>query len=82
MSTRGDVPATNRPTTGLATMPASAATPNRTPMAVLEARARRRLENSTQPGPAFLQPGDRIRIDMADARGQSLFGAIEQQTVA
>ncbi len=62
--------------------PVSNADPDSGWTSVLEARARRRLENSTQPGPAFLQPGDRIRIDMADARGQSLFGAIEQQTVA
>ena len=41
MSSRGVTDATNRPTIGLATMPASAATPNRTPMAVLEARAPR-----------------------------------------
>ena len=49
---------------------------------LLEARARRLLEKSTQPGPALLQPGDRLRIDMSDARGQSIFGIIEQQVVA
>lgn len=49
---------------------------------LLEARARRLLEKSTQPGPALLQPGDRLRIDMNDARGQSIFGVIEQQVVA
>lgn len=27
----------------------------------------------------FLKPGDRVRIEMRDARGQSIFGAIEQE---
>lgn len=49
---------------------------------LLEARARRQLEGDRQPGPAFMQPGDRIRIDMADARGHSLFGSIDQVVVA
>ncbi|MDO5057241.1 MAG: fumarylacetoacetate hydrolase family protein [Lautropia sp.] len=49
---------------------------------LLEARARRQLEGSDQPGPAFMQPGDRIRIDMADAKGHSLFGSIDQVVVA
>ncbi|PWB94277.1 fumarylacetoacetate hydrolase family protein [Methylosinus sporium] len=30
----------------------------------------------------FLQPGDRIRIEMRDAAGHSIFGAIEQEVVA
>lgn len=49
---------------------------------LLEARARRVLEKSSTPGPAFMQVGDRIRIDMVDAKGQSLFGSIEQVVVA
>jgi fumarylacetoacetate (FAA) hydrolase len=29
----------------------------------------------------FLSFGDRVRIEMLDARGQTLFGAIEQRVV-
>ena len=35
-----------------------------------------------QPGTAFMQYGDTIRIEMKDAQGQSIFGAIEQEVVA
>lgn len=34
-----------------------------------------------QPRTPFLQVGDRVRIEMQDAQGQSLFGAIEQTVV-
>jgi fumarylacetoacetate (FAA) hydrolase len=34
------------------------------------------------PRAAFLRPGDRIRIEMHDARGHSIFGAIEQEVTA
>ncbi len=34
-----------------------------------------------QPRTPFLKFGDRVRIEMLDARGQSLFGAIEQKVV-
>lgn len=34
------------------------------------------------PETAFLQTGDRLRIDMCDASGHSLFGAIEQTVVS
>ena len=30
----------------------------------------------------FLKPGDRMRIEMLDARGHSIFGAIEQQVTS
>ena len=66
----------------LCTGPVANADPDSGWTSLLEARARRIIEESSQPGPAFMQPGDRIRIDMADARGHSLFGAIEQQVVA
>ena len=66
----------------LCTGPVANADPDSGWTSLLEARARRIIEDSSQPGPAFMQPGDRIRIDMADARGHSLFGAIEQQVVA
>lgn len=35
-----------------------------------------------KPSTAFLQFGDRIRIDMRDTEGSSIFGAIEQEIVA
>jgi len=34
-----------------------------------------------KPSTPFLKFGDRVRIEMLDGRGQSLFGAIEQQVV-
>ncbi|WBO21067.1 fumarylacetoacetate hydrolase family protein [Sphingomonas abietis] len=34
-----------------------------------------------QPATPFLQPGDRVRIEMKDGQGHSLFGAIEQEVV-
>ncbi len=34
-----------------------------------------------QPTTAFMQDGDSVRIEMHDARGQSVFGAIEQSVV-
>ncbi|MGB1558163.1 MAG: fumarylacetoacetate hydrolase family protein, partial [Oceanococcaceae bacterium] len=34
------------------------------------------------PQTGFLQAGDRVRIEMLDAQGLSLFGAIEQEVVA
>ncbi len=37
--------------------------------------------NSGEPKTPYLKFGDRIRIEMADAAGQPLFGAIEQQVV-
>jgi fumarylacetoacetate (FAA) hydrolase len=42
---------------------------------------RRMLEviASGKPSTPFLKYGDRIRIEMTDARGQSVFGAIEQE---
>jgi fumarylacetoacetate (FAA) hydrolase len=35
-----------------------------------------------KPGTSFLQPGDTVRIEMKDAQGHSIFGAIEQQVAA
>jgi fumarylacetoacetate (FAA) hydrolase len=32
-----------------------------------------------QPKTPFLKPGDMVRIEMADSRRHSIFGAIEQQ---
>jgi hypothetical protein len=29
-----------------------------------------------------LKPGDKVRIEMCDAHGRSIFGAIEQQVVS
>ncbi|MDO4904087.1 MAG: fumarylacetoacetate hydrolase family protein [Lautropia sp.] len=49
---------------------------------IIDARARHLLEHQSGPGPAFLQAGDRLRIDMADQRGHSLFGTIDQQIVS
>jgi fumarylacetoacetate (FAA) hydrolase len=30
----------------------------------------------------FLRPGDRVRIEMPDGAGRSVFGAIDQEVVA
>ncbi len=49
---------------------------------IIDARAKHRLDGQPGAGPAFLQAGSRIRIDMADARGHSLFGSIDQQVVS
>lgn len=38
--------------------------------------------NTGQPQTAFMKFGDSIRIEMLDANGQSVFGAIDQQVVA
>ncbi|TCD06381.1 FAA hydrolase family protein [Erythrobacteraceae bacterium CFH 75059] len=35
-----------------------------------------------QPSTRFMAPGDVVRVEMRDARGQSIFGAIEQRVVA
>ena len=35
-----------------------------------------------KPGTSFMKFGDRIRIEMRDAAGHSIFGAIEQEVVA
>jgi fumarylacetoacetate (FAA) hydrolase len=44
----------------------------------------RTIETLTQGGPktAFMKPGDVVRIEMLDATGHSIFGAIEQTVVA
>ena len=34
-----------------------------------------------EPSTPFLKFGDRLRIEMLDATGRSIFGAIEQQVV-
>ena len=34
-----------------------------------------------EPLTPFLKPGDRVRIEMCDAQGASIFGAIEQQVI-
>ncbi len=35
-----------------------------------------------KPTTPFLRHGDRVRIEMKDATGHSIFGAIEQEVVA
>lgn len=47
--------------------------------------AERRMLEKVETGAAktpFLKPGDRVRIEMLDRNGRSLFGAIEQEVVA
>lgn len=67
----------------ISTGPISNANPDSGWNSIVEARARRRLEGSSHAdGPAFMLPGDRIHIDMTDARGQSLFGALTHQVVS
>ena len=46
-----------------------------------EKRTRETLE-SGKPVTPFLGYGDRVRIEMTDAHGKSLFGAIEQEVRA
>lgn len=46
-----------------------------------ELRARETIANGA-PSTPYLKPGDRVRIDMRDADGISLFGVIEQEVVA
>ncbi|MDO4636453.1 MAG: fumarylacetoacetate hydrolase family protein [Lautropia sp.] len=69
----------------ISTGPISNANPDSGWNSIVEARARRRLEGPSHnhaEGPAFMLPGDRIHIDMTDARGQSLFGALTHQVVS
>jgi fumarylacetoacetate (FAA) hydrolase len=44
---------------------------------LVERRARETIERGT-PTTAFMKAGDRIRIEMLDGRGWSIFGAIDQ----
>jgi fumarylacetoacetate (FAA) hydrolase len=37
--------------------------------------------NDGKPATAFMKPGDTVRIEMCDAAGHSIFGAIEQEVV-
>jgi len=37
--------------------------------------------NDGKPAPAFMKPGDTVRVEMCDAAGHSIFGAIEQEVV-
>jgi fumarylacetoacetate (FAA) hydrolase len=55
--------------------------PGRGISCLVERRMREQIETGAQ-HTAYLQPGDRIRIEMLDATGRSVFGAIEQQVVA
>lgn len=47
---------------------------------IAEARAVETLERG-EPHTRFLEPGDRLRIEMTSPEGESLFGAIEQEVV-
>lgn len=47
---------------------------------IVEKRTRERLETGESATP-FMQYGDRVRIEMLDASGASIFGAIEQKVV-
>lgn len=58
----------------------SNADPARGVSCLAERRMREILENG-KPSTEFLKPGDRVRIEMTDASGLSLFGAIEQEVV-
>lgn len=67
---------------GAGTLLGSGTVSNRDPSAgvccLSEKRVREQLDGITPQTP-WLQPGDRVRIDMLDALGHSLFGAIDQQ---
>jgi fumarylacetoacetate (FAA) hydrolase len=55
--------------------------PGRGISCLVERRMREQIETGTERTP-YLQPGDRVRIEMLDATGRSVFGAIEQEVVA
>ena len=44
--------------------------------------ARWRQSKAAQPTTPFMKFGDRVRIEMLDRDGKSIFGAIDQQVVA
>jgi len=54
---------------------------NRGAGCLLERRAEETLAHG-EPRTSFLRYGDRVRIEMRDAAGRSIFGAIDQQVVA
>jgi fumarylacetoacetate (FAA) hydrolase len=58
----------------------SNADPERGVSCLAERRMREIIENG-KPETEFMKVGDRVRIEMLDARGASLFGAIEQEVV-
>ena len=47
---------------------------------IVERRAVEAAANGT-PTTLYLRPGDRVRIEMRDRQGRSLFGAIDQEVV-
>lgn len=58
---------------------------NRDPLRGVSCLAERRTREVLETGSAvtpFLQVGDRVRIEMLDAGGRSIFGAIDQRVVA
>jgi fumarylacetoacetate (FAA) hydrolase len=55
--------------------------PSRGVSCLAERRMLEQLESGAARTP-FLRPGDRVRIEMHDARGRSVFGAIDQEVVA
>jgi fumarylacetoacetate (FAA) hydrolase len=55
--------------------------PGRGISCLVEQRMREQIEAGTE-RTAYLQAGDRVRIEMLDASGRSVFGAIEQEVVA
>ena len=54
--------------------------PSRGSCCIAERRTREQLESGT-PSTPFLRFGDRVRIEMLDARGHSIFGAIDHDVV-
>jgi fumarylacetoacetate (FAA) hydrolase len=54
--------------------------PSRGISCLVERRMIEQIESGAARTP-YLQPGDRVRIEMVDAAGQSVFGAIEQEVV-
>ncbi|MDO5103648.1 MAG: fumarylacetoacetate hydrolase family protein [Lautropia sp.] len=65
----------------ISTGPIANTSPDSGTTSILEARARHQIDGLSSPAPAFLQPGNRIRLDMSDQRGHSLFGTIDQPVV-
>lgn len=55
--------------------------PSRGASCIVERRMRETLEHGS-PRTPFMKQGDRVRIEVLDAQGQSIFGAIEQSVSA
>ena len=70
----------SRPARSSARAPSPTATPAAGCSCIAERRVRETID-SGKPVTPFMKFGDRIRIEMFDRAGQSIFGAIDQKVV-